>query len=232
MESMVRCGFYNDWMCLRSKIIMMKKIVSIIVMILSMASGMAAPMTAKQKQDIIERINKAASGLKSMDCNFSQTKYLSLLSDKMVSEGKMYYEQPNKLRWEYTTPYQYLFIFNGTKVYVGNKSRKDVIDTNTNKVFKEVARIMMSTVTGTALSNSSDFSIDVADDNNQWQITLVPQKKEMKKMFSKIILLFNKSNMMISEINIYEKNNDRTNIKLKNIKNNGTVNETLFAIPQ
>lgn len=201
-------------------------------MILSMASGMAAPMTAKQKQDIIERINKAASGLKSMDCNFSQTKYLSLLSDKMVSEGKMYYEQPNKLRWEYTTPYQYLFIFNGTKVYVGNKSRKDVIDTNTNKVFKEVARIMMSTVTGTALSNSSDFSIDVADDNNQWQITLVPQKKEMKKMFSKIILLFNKSNMMISEINIYEKNNDRTNIKLKNIKNNGTVNETLFAIPQ
>ena len=89
----------------------------------------------------------------------------------------MNYKQPNKLRWEYTTPYQYLFIFNGTKVYVGNESRKDVIDTNTNKVFKEVARIMMSTVTGTALSNSSDFSIDVADGNTQWQITLVPKRK-------------------------------------------------------
>ena len=37
---------------------------------------------------------------------------------------------------------------------------------------------------------------------------------------------------MISEINIYEKNNDRTNIKLKNIKTNGAVNETLFAIPK
>ena len=225
-------GFYYDRMCLCSKIKKMKKIATIFCMLLCALSVMAAPLTAQQKQDVIGRINKAASGLKSMSCSFTQTKYLSLLSDRMVSEGKMNYKQPNKLRWEYTTPYQYLFIFNGTKVYVGNKSRKDVIDTNTNKVFKEVARIMMSTVTGTALSNSSDFSIDVADGNTLWQITLVPKRKEMKKMFSKIVLLFNKSNLMIAEINIYENNNDRTNIKLKNIKTNGVVNETLFAIPK
>lgn len=229
---MVGRGFYYDRMCLCSKIKKMKKIATIFCMLLCALSVMAAPLTAQQKQDVIGRINKAASGLKSMSCSFTQTKYLSLLSDRMVSEGKMNYKQPNKLRWEYTTPYQYLFIFNGTKVYVGNKSRKDVIDTNTNKVFKEVARIMMSTVTGTALSNSSDFSIDVADGNTLWQITLVPKRKEMKKMFSKIVLLFNKSNLMIAEINIYENNNDRTNIKLKNIKTNGVVNETLFAIPK
>lgn len=225
-------GFYYDRMCLCSKIKKMKKIATIFCMLLCALSVMAAPLTAQKKQDVIGRINKAASGLKSMSCSFTQTKYLSLLSDRMVSKGKMNYKQPNKLRWEYTTPYQYLFIFNGTKVYVGNKSRKDVIDTNTNKVFKEVARIMMSTVTGTALSNSSDFSIDVADGNTLWQITLVPKRKEMKKMFSKIVLLFNKSNLMIAEINIYENNNDRTNIKLKNIKTNGVVNETLFAIPK
>lgn len=201
-------------------------------MIMGVVSAMAAPLTAKQKQDVIERINNTAYSLKSMTCSFTQTKYISLLSDKMESEGQMYYKQPNKLRWEYTTPYQYLFIFNGTKVYVGNKSRKDVIDTNSNKIFKEVGRIMMSTVTGTVLSNSSDFSVDIADDNTQWQVTLIPQKKEMKKMFSKIVLLFNKSNLMIFEINLYEKNNDRTNIKLKDIKTNSAVNETLFAIPK
>ena len=207
------------------------KTILFFLLICSVTSTVAA-MTSQQKQDVITRINKTAAGLKSMTCNFTQTKYLSLLSDKMVSEGKMSYKQPNKLRWEYTSPYQYLFIFNGTKVYVGNKSRKDVIDTQTNKVFKEVARIMMSTVTGTALSNSSDFSIDVADGKSFWKVTLVPKKKEMKKMFTKIELSFNKSNLMISEINIYEKNNDRTNIRLKNISTNGTVNESLFAIPK
>lgn len=195
-------------------------------------TSIAGAMTSQQKQDVITRINKAAAGLKSMNCSFTQTKYLSLLSDKMISEGKMSYKQSNKLRWEYTSPYKYLFIFNGTKVYVGNKSRKDVIDTKTNKVFKEVARIMMSTVTGTALSNSADFSIDVADGKSVWKVTLTPKKKEMKKMFTKIELSFNKSNLMIAEINIYEKNNDRTNIRLKNISTNVAVNESLFAIPK
>ncbi len=193
---------------------------------------MAAGLTPQQKQEVISRINKTAADLKSMNCTFTQTKYLSLLSDKMVSEGKMYYKHPNKLRWEYTSPYQYLFVFNGSKVYVGNKSRKDVIDTQTNKIFKEVARIMMSTVTGTALSNTTDFTVDVANEKTFWRVTLTPKKKDIKKMFSKIELMFNQSNLMITEINIYEKNSDRTNIKLKNITTNGTINETLFAIPK
>lgn len=195
------------------------------------SNAVAAPISAAQQKEVIARINKATSGLKSMSCTFTQTKHLSLLSDKMVSEGKMSYKQPNKLRWEYTSPYQYLFIFNGTKVYVGNKSRKDVIDTNSNKLFKEVARIMMSTVTGTALSNAADFSVSIEDGKTLWNVTLIPKKKEMKKMFTRIVLSFSKSDLMISEINLHEKNNDRTNIRLRNIKTNIAINESLFAIP-
>lgn len=209
----------------------MKKITYILFLLIACVINSQAALTASQQQEIIEKINASASKMKSMSCSFTQTKHISLLSDKMVSSGKMYYKQPNKLRWEYTTPYNYLFVFNGTKVYVGNKSKKDVIDTNTNKVFKEIARIMMNTVTGKALSNKTDFSISVADNGKTWTVTLIPNKKEMKQMFAKIELIFNKSNIMISEINIYEKNNDRTNIKLSNIVTNGSINESFFAIP-
>lgn len=209
----------------------MKKITSILFLLIAFVINSQAALTSSQQQEIIEKINASASRMKSMSCSFTQTKHLSLLSDKMVSSGKMYYKQPNKLRWEYTAPYNYLFVFNGTKVYVGNKSKKDVIDTNTNKVFKEIARIMMSTVTGKALSNKTDFSISVADNGKTWTVTLIPKKKEMKQMFAKIELIFNKSNIMISEINIYEKNNDRTNINLNDIATNGSIDESFFAIP-
>lgn len=210
----------------------MKRIITICLVVMAcVANAIAAPLSATQQKEVIAKINKATSRLKSMSCSFTQTKHLSMLSDKMVSEGKMNYKQPNKLRWEYTSPYQYLFIFNGTKVYVGNKSRKDVIDTNSNKLFKEVARIMMSTVTGTALSNAADFSVTVEDGKTLWNVTLIPKKKEMKKMFTRIVLSFSKSDLMISEINLHEKNNDRTNIRLRNIKTNIPINENLFAIP-
>lgn len=191
----------------------------------------AAPLSERQQKDIAAKINKTASGLKSMSCTFSQTKHLSLLSDKLLSEGKMCYRQPDRLRWEYKTPYRYLFIFNGTKVYVGNDQRKDVIDTGSNRIFKEVARIMMNTVTGKALSDISEFTVSVSDGNAVWIVTLIPKKKELKKMFAKITLSFSKSDLMISEINIFEKNNDRTEIRLKNIKKNIALNESLFTIP-
>lgn len=208
------------------------KIIILVLMGLCSVGSNAAGLTAQQKKEAVAKINKAASALKSMKCDFIQTKHLSLLSDKMVSEGKMYYRQADRLRWEYIKPYSYLFIFNGTKVYVGGKSRKDVIDTKTNKVFKEVARIMMGTVTGTALSNSSDFRVDVSGSASDWVVTLIPKKKDIKQMFTKIVLNFTKSNTMISEINIFEKNGDRTNIKLKNIVTNSTLNESLFTIPR
>ena len=191
----------------------------------------AAELTDARKQEVIARINSAVPRLHTMSCSFVQTKHLSLLSDKMVSEGRMYYSQPDRLRWEYTSPYKYLFIFNGNKVYVGNDSRKDVIDTNTNKIFKEVARIMMSTVTGTALSNAADFDTEAAEEKGSWVVTLVPRKKEMRRMFAKITMTFSKSASMISELSIYEKNGDRTDIKFKDVLSDAKVDESLFSIP-
>lgn len=213
----------------------MKQIRTIILMLLLSIATLpmtAETMTSQQKQAAIAKINKAASSLKTMTCTFVQTKHLSMLNDKMVSKGSMRYKQSDKLRWEYTSPYQYLFIFNGTKVYVGNKSRKDVIDTGTNKVFKEVARIMMNTVTGKALSNSSDFTVDIASTATTYDVTLVPKKKDLKQLFTKIQLIFTKTNIMISEVNIFEKNGDSTNIELKNITPNSEVNESYFTIPK
>lgn len=205
----------------------------LLVVLLSPAmNGQAAGLTDKQKTDIINNINAKAASLKTMSCSFVQTKHLSLLSDKMVSDGKMYFKQPDKLRWEYTTPYSYMFIFNNTKVYVGGNKRSSVIDTNTNKMFREVARIMMNTVTGKVLSNASDFVVDVENNGTVWTVVLIPRKKDLKQMFPKIVLTFAKSNYMISEIDMYEKNGDRTNIKLKKIDTDSAVNETLFVIPK
>ena len=211
----------------------MKRTLNILLLLLvTSLFSVAAPLPPQQKKEVITPINQKVSNLQSMSCSFLQTKHMSMLNDKMVSKGTMHYKQSNKLRWEYSSPYKYLFIFNGTKVYVGNKSKKDVIDTNSNKVFREIARIMMNTVTGKALTNPSDFTTDVAANSNSWIVTLVPKKKDLKKMFKKIELVFNKSNYMISQVNIFEQNGDKTNIQMSDIKINGAINETHFSIPK
>lgn len=181
---------------------------------------------AKVKQ----QINAVASKMKTMQCDFVQTKYLKMLNDKMVSRGKMYYQQSNKLRWEYTSPYTYTFVLNGSRVLISKGKRNDVINVNQSKFFKEIARIMMNSVVGKCLTDSKDFKVSLTGASAEYVATLYPQQKQMKQMFQKIILHFNKQKSTVSKVELIEKKGDRTIIELKNVKSNAPINAKVFGI--
>lgn len=205
----------------------MKRILYIILMCLTPVLAMAQN---EGEQKIIQKISKAAQSMTSMQCDFVQTKHMKLLNDNMVSYGKMYYQQNSKLRWEYTSPYTYTFILKDSKVLLKKGNRNDVIDVNQNKMFKEIARMMMNSVVGKCLTDKKDFKISVAETPEQYVATLLPQKKDMKQMFSKIILYVNKRQLSIAKVEMQEKKGDNTVIELKNIQLNKNINASVFAI--
>lgn len=181
-------------------------------------------------QQIISKINAAASKLMTMQCDFVQVKNVKLLNDKMTSKGKMYYSQPNKLRWEYTSPYTYTFILNGNKVTLEKNKKSNVIDVNQNKMFREIVNIMMNSVVGKCLSDKKSFKTTVKDSSTEWIATLVPQSKELKQMYSKIVLHFNKQQTVIVKVVMFEKNGDTTTISLQNIVKNKSINEKVYSV--
>ncbi len=176
------------------------------------------------------KINQAASQLQTLQCDFVQTKHLKMLNDKLVSHGKMYYKKSDKLRWEYTTPYHYIFILNGSQVLLKNEKRNDIIDVNQNKVFKEIARLMMNSVVGKSLSDSRDFSSKISSSNSELIATLTPMRKDLKQMFKQISLYFSKSTSLVYKVILVEKNGDKTVIELKNAKKNEPVNTNVFKV--
>ncbi len=179
---------------------------------------------------IKQQINAVASKMKTMQCDFVQTKYMKMLNDKMVSYGRMYYQQSDKLRWEYTSPYTYTFVLNGSKVLLNKGKRSDVINVNQSKFFKEIARIMMNSVVGKCLTDEKDFKVSISTSASEWVATLLPQRKDMKQMFQKIVLHFSRSQMMVSSVELIEKKGDRTVIQLKNVKTNSTINAKMFSV--
>ena len=179
---------------------------------------------------IRQKIAVAAQAMTSLQCDFVQTKQLKMLYDKMVSEGKMYYSQKDKLRWEYVKPYQYIFIMNGDRVLLKNKERSDVIDVRQNKIFREIANIMLNSVVGNCLNDERSFKTSITTDGSQWVATLLPQRKDMKQMFQKIILHFDQRQATVSRVELVEKNGDQTTIDLKNIRKNETIAPRTFAV--
>lgn len=190
------------------------------------------PLSAQQltEEQIKQKVNQTASAMKTMQCDFVQTKHLKMLNNDFVSHGKMYYQQSNKLRWEYTSPYSYTFILNNDQVLLKNKQRNDLIDVKQNKLFREIVRIMMSSVVGNCLADDKNYKVSVAAIGNEWVATLLPQRKDMKQMFPKLILHFNAKKSVVNNVELYDKNGEKTIIELKNIRINETIPSNMFAI--
>ena len=188
-------------------------------------------VTAQTSQkEIIRKLNAAVSNINTMQCDFVQTKHMKMLNEKLVSSGKMAYKQSDKLKWEYTSPYSYIFILNGTKIYLNKGSRNDEIDVRQNKLFQEIAKIMMNSVIGKCLTDTKEFKVSIQQTSSEWIATVLPQKKDLKQMFPKILLYFNKTNSIISKVVMYEKNGDYTIIQLKNIRLNKAISANEFSL--
>ena len=202
----------------------------LLILLFVLVSVHLSLMAQQNEAQIRQAITQAASTMKTMQCDFTQTKHLKMLNDKMTSKGRMYYQQTNRLRWEYTSPYSYTFILNDDKVLLKNKQRNDVIDVNKNKLFREIARIMMNSVVGTSLTDDKSFKSTIATNGNEWIASLLPQRKDMKQLFQKIILHFNRTNAMVKQVELIEKNGDKTVIELNNIKTNEKISADMFTI--
>lgn len=185
---------------------------------------------AQTEKEIIDMVGKASAEMKSLECDFVQTKHLKILNDKMVSKGKMYYMQPGRLRWEYTSPYTYTFILNDSQVLLKNSTRSDVIDVNQNRIFKEIARLMMNSILGNCLTDEKSFQTDIETKGHEWIATLVPLKKDMKQMWTKLVLHFDSVKKSVVMVEMHEKTGDYTEIRLDNIKINHQIAESTFSI--
>ena len=187
-------------------------------------------LTPEQQKEIIQKIDKSASAMTAMQCQFTQTKSMKLLSREMKSEGVMYFKKPDKLRWQYTSPYDYTFILNGDKVRIKSTKSTQDINVQGNKMFRQITSIILNSITGDGLKSTSDFGVEMYKSDKGYFAKLYPKKKEVKQIYNVIEIHFDTALTMVNMVKMEEKTGDVTLVRLNNIKTNAPVNETLFDI--
>ena len=188
------------------------------------------PASAGESKKMIEQVCAAAGKMQTLQCDFRQEKRLSLLETNMVSTGKMYYKGGKALKWEYVSPYAYTFLLNGDKVMLGSQGKTDVIQVNSSKTFKQIARIMMHSITGKCLSDTEDFHVTMLVEGNEWVAELIPRQKELAQLFTRIRLHIDPKSQTSTEVELTEKSGDLTRITMTNIKKNTPLDDALFHI--
>ena len=197
----------------------------------ALTTSMAQKAVTKAEQErIISEINTAAQKIRTLQCQFVQTKELSIMNDKMVSNGTMAFASPGKLCWHYTSPYDYTFIIADDKVHIGKGKSRNSIDLKSSQAFQGIAKMIAGSVTGKCLTQTDDFDVKIQADDKVYVANLTPKAKRMKKMFAAIRLTFNRTTRTMERVEMKEASGDNTVIAFQNVKQNQPLSEKTFAL--
>lgn len=203
-------------------------VVCLFVLLYSLSIRSQTKVSMDEQYKMIKLIEQKASSIKSLHCEFNQEKQLALLNHTLSSNGTMDFAQPDKLRWQYNSPYKYTFVINGHHVMTKNEEHTNVIDASQSKLFKEITQIMVNSLTGKCLTNNQDFTVEMFVDKEQWIASLLPKKKALSSMFKLIKLYIDPSQSFVNRVDLIENTNDVTKIYLLNSNVNSPIDEAIF----
>ena len=164
-------------------------------------------LTSEQEKQVLAKMEQSSNALHSLQCDFVQSKRMKILSKEMQSKGILYFKKPDKIRWQYTTPYDYTFVMNGDKVQIKSAKSTKNIDIQGNKIFRQITTII-----------------------DAYFAKMLPKKKEVKQVYAAIEVYFNPALTMVERIKMIEKSGEYTVVKLLSPKMNTTINESIFKV--
>jgi outer membrane lipoprotein-sorting protein len=185
--------------------------------------------TEEQQKEIVGKIKQASGNVNTMKCDFTQVRELTLMDETITQEGKMYYKKENKIRWDYAKPYQYALSMDGKNTNMTSHDKTTSMPVGQRKMFDEVFKVMLISINGMGLVDSSDFDAALFLGSDDFKVILTPKRKEMKAFFSSIQLFASKNENRIRSIELVQKDGEKIIISLKNIQLNTTINDAIFS---
>lgn len=210
----------------------MNRLIVALLLVISNAIVFAQPSGFKEVKNVTafqQELTKANASVQDIVSDFTQIKNMSLLAEKIKSKGKFYYKKEDKVRIEYTQPFNYLLIMNSGQVMVKDEQKSSKINTKNSKAMQSVNRIMIDCMRGTVLQNP-DFKVGVLENSTQYMLNMVPVTDAMKKMFQQINVYLLKKNFNVDKLSMVELGGDYTDMNFVNTQHNTGVNESLFKV--
>ena len=209
---------------------MLRSVVILLTCLSALSVMGQTKLTSEQEKQVLAKMDQSSKALRSLQCDFIQSKRMKILSKEMQSKGILYFKKPDKIRWQYTSPYDYTFIMNGDKVQIKSAKSTKNIDVQGNKIFRQITTIILNTVTGAGIMNSADFNVELYKSGDIYFAKMQPKKKEVKQVYSSIEVYFNSALTMVDTIKMIEKSGESTVVKLVSPKLNTTIDESVFKV--
>lgn len=210
----------------------MKRLFTQLLLTFVTVSSLQAQQMRKinQMQEFDKRLSQETQTLQSIESDFSQTKYLDVLDEKVKSKGRFYYKKSNKIRMEYTSPINYLIVINGSKLKIVSDGKKNIMNVNSNKMMNEVQNMLTACTIGDLSKMSDNYRLEYFEDAKSYLVKIKPISKTMQAYIASIQIYLDKKDMSVYKMILSETATNYTEYQFYNKKFNSLKNEAIFAI--
>jgi len=104
-----------------------RHLVPIAVMLLVAATSAPSAVAAPDPVELAAALQKKYDGIRDFSCDFLHSYEGGVLRKKIAERGRLLVKKPGRMRWEYTSPEQKLFVSDGMKMYSYLPQDKQVI---------------------------------------------------------------------------------------------------------
>lgn len=183
----------------------------------------------KDRDSFKKQFTLESSKIMSITSNFIQEKILTALTEKITSTGTFKFKRSDKIRIDYVKPFVYLMVMNADKMLVRDDRKENRINVRSNKMFRQINRIIIDCVQGSIL-DSKDFKTRVFENEKSYLLEMTPVDKSLADFFKNIILIVDKKDYSARSIEMNEPSGDKTMITFTDKKLNVPVPDEVFAI--
>lgn len=186
-------------------------------------------MEVANTKPLKNKITESAQQTQSLSSDFVQEKHLTMMEEVLVSKGRFMFRKENKVRWEYDSPINYTILINGNQFMIDNDGKISSFDTESNKMFREINRMILMAIQGNFVNDTS-FIANYFMNDKYYLAELNPQEKILKNILSSIEIYFDKAGMNVDQIKFIEPEDDYTLIRFANRKKNINIPDEQFTL--
>jgi outer membrane lipoprotein carrier protein len=196
------------------------------------ASAPAAAEGTKANQDqaasILRRAEQTATGIRSMEADFTQSLNVPLLGTSQRSTGKLYQRRPDRFAMRFTDPAGDVMVADGRHfwIYYPSNDRTQVIRTSVAAAGEQADFQQQF------LSNSAQRYVPTLNGEESvggeatWALTLVPRGESPYKV---VRVWVDKDDFLVRRIEMREENDSVRRVELRNIRVNATIPDAVFT---
>lgn len=161
------------------------------------------------------QIMESVKKVKVMDREFEQVKQSPMTTTPTVSSGKMHYESPDVMLWSYLKPYSFDMEIRGDKMTARRDGVAMQLGSKQQMGLKSMMKMIVGMSSGTSLFDDRSFEWTMWEGVDAYKVNMVPKNKNVKRMFSKVVLYFDKKTKNIKKLELTENDSSVTTISFK-----------------